>query len=55
MGLVVHIMGGALGLLIMAALAFLGSVHLLTPIHILLYQLVWIIPGFVVTMWTRAI
>ena len=55
LGLVVHIMGGVLGLVIMAALAVLGSTQLLTPIHILLYQLVWIIPGFTVTMWTRAI
>ena len=36
-------------------LAILGRVDLLTPINILLYQLVWIIPGFIVTMWTRAI
>lgn len=55
LGLIVHMMGGILGLLIMAALAVLGSTELLTPVHILLYQLVWIIPGFVVTMWTRAI
>jgi len=55
LGLVVHIMGGLLGLVIMAALAVLGSTQLLTPVHILLYQLVWIIPGYIVTMWTRAI
>ena len=55
LGLIVHMMGGILGLLIMAALAVLGSTELLTPVHILLYQLVWIIPGYVVTMWTRAI
>lgn len=55
LGLVVHIIGGLLGLLIMAALAVLGATELLTPLHILLYQLVWIIPGFIVTMWTRAI
>jgi len=39
----------------MAALAVLGSTQLLTPVHILLYQLIWLIPGFIVTMWTRAI
>ena len=55
LGLIVHMMGGILGLVIMAALAVLGSTQLLTPVHILLYQLVWIIPGFIVTMWTRAI
>ena len=55
LGLVVHIIGGLLGVVIMAALAVLGATALLTPIHILLYQLVWLIPGFIVTMWTRAI
>ena len=44
-----------LGMLIMAALAVLGTATLLTPIHILLYQLVWCIPGVIVTFWTRAI
>jgi hypothetical protein len=48
-------MGGILGILIMAALAVLGTATLLTPIHILLYQLVWCIPGVIVTFWTRAI
>ena len=55
LGLIVHMMGGILGLLIMAALAVLGTATLLTPIHVLLYQLVWLIPGWIVTMWTRAI
>ena len=55
LGLTVHMMGGILGLLIMAALAVLGSTDLLTPLHILLYQLVWIVPGYLVTMWTKAV
>ena len=55
LGVTVHLMGGILGMLIMAALAVLGTAALLTPIHILLYQLVWMIPGLIVTCWTRAI
>ena len=55
LGVTVHLMGGILGILIMAALAVLGAAALLTPIHILLYQLVWMIPGVIVTFWTRAI
>ena len=55
LGVTVHLMGGILGMLIMAALAVLGTATLLTPIHILLYQLVWMIPGLIVTFWTRAI
>ena len=55
LGLTVHLIGGILGMLIMAALAVLGSTALLTPLHILLYQLIWLIPGYIVTMFTRAI
>lgn len=54
LGLIVHILGGILGLLIMAAVAVLGDASLLTPIHVLMYQLVWMIPGLLVTMWARA-
>ena len=55
LGLTIHIIGGILGLLIMAALAVLGAVELLTPLNVLLYQLVWMVPGLLVTEWTRAI
>lgn len=50
LGLFVHILGGILGLLTMAALAITGSVELLTPLHILLYQLIWLVPGFLMTL-----
>lgn len=55
LGLTIHIIGGVLGMLIMAALAIVGAVHLLTPVHILLYQLIWLVPGLLVTMWPRTI
>jgi hypothetical protein len=55
MGLVIHILGGVLGMLIMLALAYLGSVQLLTPLNILLYQLVWMIPGLLITELTRTV
>ena len=54
-GVAVHLIGGIVGLLIMAALSYLGSTQLLTPIHVLLYQLVWMIPGLLVTDWTRTV
>ena len=54
-GIIIHIAGGTLGMLIMAALAIVGAVHLLTPVHILLYQLVWMIPGLLVTVWPQTI
>lgn len=55
LGLIIHIIGGLLGILIMLALAIVGATQLLTPIHVLLYQLVWMLPGLLVTLWTRAI
>ena len=55
LGIAVHLVGGILGLLAMAALAFLGSSDLLTPTHVLLYQLVWMVPGLLITEWTRSV
>lgn len=51
----IHLVGGIVGLLIMAALAILGNTELLTPTNILLYQLIWAIPGILVTEWTRIV
>lgn len=55
LGNAIHIVGGVLGLLIMLAVAYLGSAQLLTPINILLYQLVWMIPGLLISEWTRSV
>ncbi len=55
LGIAVHLIGGILGMLIMAALAYLGSADLLTPTHVLLYQLVWMVPGLLITEWTRSV
>jgi hypothetical protein len=55
LGVAIHLIGGILGILIMAALAFLGNTDLLTPTNILLYQLVWLVPGLLVTEWTRTV
>jgi hypothetical protein len=55
LGVIVHILGGVLGLGAVAVLAFLGQTALLSPLNILLYQAIWLIPGFLLTEWTRAI
>ena len=55
LGLIVHILGGIVGLLIMFALAFQGSVEILTPEKVLLYQLIWMVPGLLVTEWARTV
>ena len=55
LGLSIHITGGLLGMAIMVVLAILGSVELLTPVNVLLYQLIWMIPGLLVTFWPKTI
>ena len=52
-GLIIHMAGGILGMLIMLVLGYLGATALLTPMNVLLYQLVWAIPGLLATNWTR--
>ncbi len=55
LGTAVHLLGGILGIVIMGAIAYLGATELLTPINIFLYQLVWMIPGLLITEWTRTV
>ena len=55
LGLAVHLIGGVLGLIMMLILAILGAEELLTPVNLLLYELVWMIPGLLITEWTRSI
>ena len=54
-GTAIHLIGGILGLLIMLALAVLGEAALLTPVHLLAFELVWLLPGLLVTEWTRSV
>ena len=55
LGVTIHLIGGILGIVIMLALAYLGNTELLTPVNVLLYQLVWAVPGLLVTEWTRIV
>lgn len=54
-GVFVHMLGGILGLGTMLLLTILGALELLTPANMFLYQLVWAIPGLLITEWTRSI
>jgi len=54
-GLILHILGGVIGLGIMALLGYLGAENLLVPGNLFLYQLIWMIPGLMITEWTRTI
>lgn len=55
LGTVIHMIGGIVGVGMMAVLTFLGALELLTPANMFLYQLVWMIPGILITEWTRQI
>ena len=55
LGVIIHLIGGTLGLIIMLVLGYLGSTQLLTPANILLYQLIWAVPGLLVTEWARIV
>lgn len=52
-GVAVQMMGGILGLLIMLALTAVRGDYLITPENLLLYELAWMIPGLLITEWTR--
>ena len=55
LGLVIHILGGVIGLTVMGLLTVMGRLDLLTPVNMFLYQLVWLIPGLLITQWTNTI
>ena len=54
-GTVLHMVAGILGMGVVVTLLVLGATHLLTPANMFLYQLAWMIPGWIVTEWTRSI
>lgn len=53
LGVVVHMLGGIVGMIMMLILAVLGAKELLTPGNLFLYELVWMIPALLITEWTR--
>ena len=55
LGLAIHIAGGIIGIGIMLTLTIIGALHLLTPMHVMLYQLIWCLPGILATEWSRLI
>ena len=55
LGTFLHTLGGLVGLGIMAVLVYLGSLELITPANMFLYQLVWMIPALLITEWVRSV
>ena len=54
-GCAMHIFAGVVGLLIMFVLTWTGSLDLLTPSRVLLYEAAWLIPGLLITEGTRIV
>lgn len=54
-GVTIHILAGTIGIAMMLALTWYGSLHLLTPANMFLYGLIWTIPGLLITGWTRSV
>ena len=52
-GLVIGMVGGLAGLAMMALLVHFDGLQMLTPTNLLAYQLVWVLPGLLVSGWTR--
>lgn len=55
LGVGIHMAAGILGLLIVTLLSILGYQELLSPTNLLLFELVWMIPGLLITEWTRSV
>ena len=52
-GVILHMVAGILGLVIVGLLAVVGAVELLTAENLMLFELLWMIPGLLITEWTR--
>ena len=55
LGVLMHIIGGALGIAMMVVLGVLGARELMNPVNMFLYELVWLVPGLLITEWTRSL
>ena len=49
------IFGGLLGMGIVLTMIIMGAMHILTPANMFLFQLAWLIPGWLITEFTRSI
>ena len=54
-GLVVHMIGGILGVIVMGILAVIGATWIITPVNVLLFELLWVLPGLLISEWTRTV
>ena len=54
-GAATHMIAGVIGLTAVAAMVLTGAFDVLNAANLLGYSLVWLIPGFMITEWTRYI
>jgi hypothetical protein len=54
-GAAIHILGGLVGLAAVLILTLAGRTDLMTPMNLLLLELIWAVPGLMVSEWTRNI
>ncbi len=52
-GSLLHVTGGSVGMLLVLVLMLVDALGLVNPGYLLLFQLLWAIPGFLLTEWTR--
>lgn len=52
-GAAVHILGGLVGLAAVLILTLTGRTDLMTPSNLLLLELIWAVPGLMISEWTR--
>lgn len=55
MGVGMHLLAGILGFGLAAVLCAAGRTDLLSPSNLMLYELAWMVPGLLITEWTRTI
>lgn len=55
LGAVVHMLAGIAGMVMVLVLTMVGADTLLTPANLLLYHLVWAVPGILISEWTRRV
>ena len=52
-GAAVHILGGLVGLAAVVILTLMNRTDLMTPANLLLLELIWAVPGLMISEWTR--
>ena len=55
MGAVLQLVGSVVGLAVIAILVLQNGIAMLTPDNMFLFQLVWLVPAYLISEWTRSL